>query len=145
MAFNKIIAELDIKTSDLCKLCFHPVEDKEDYFCCNICNIQRKKNNGYANLMSHLEDKHTNEIKGFVTKERASKKGPLNSYLRPLSKDAKNLYAWIEWIVMGDHAQMFVENKYTRKYARLESISRHTLQNYMEDVKSCSIIFILTR
>ena len=38
---------------------------------------------------------------------------------------------------MGNHAQMFVENKYTKKYARLESISRHTLQNYMEDVKAC--------
>lgn len=135
MAFNKIIAELDIKTADLCKLCFQPVEDKEDYFCCNICNIQRKKNNGYANLMSHLEDKHTNDIKDFVKKERAAtQKGPLNAFLRPLSKEAKNLHGWIEWIVMGDLPQSFVEDKFARKYSRLDSIARHTLQGYMENV-----------
>ena len=115
MSFNKIVAELDIKTADLCKLCFRLVEDKEDYFSSNICNVQRKKSNGYANLISHLEDKHTSEIKGFVNKERASAKGPMNAFLRPLSKDAKNLHGWIEWIVMGDLPQMFVEDKYAHR------------------------------
>ena len=58
MAFNEIIAEFDIKTSDLCKLCFHPVEDKEDYFCCIFVTFRGRR------TMSHIEDKHTNEIKG---------------------------------------------------------------------------------
>ena len=134
MAIQKVVAELQINSTELCNICFQSIEDKEGYFSCNLCNIQRKKNNGFSNLVSHLEDKHLNELKDFINKERNNKKGPLNSYLRPLSKDAKNLHGWIEWLVMGDLPQTFVEDKFARKYTRLDSISRHTLQNYMEDV-----------
>ena len=134
MALQKILSELQISSTELCNLCFQAVEGKEGYFCCNLCNVQRKKSNGFSNLVSHLEDKHINDLKDFINKETSNKSGPLNAFLRPLSKDAKNLHGWIEWIVMGDLPQLFVEDTYTKRYTKLESISRHTLQKYMEEV-----------
>ena len=135
MALQKILSEMQISSTELCNLCFQAVEGKEGYFCCNLCNFQRKKSNGFSNLVSHLEDKHLNDLKDFINKEKSNKSGPLNAFLRPLSKDAKNLHGWIEWIVMGDLPQLFVEDTYTKRYTKLESISRHTLQKYMEEVE----------
>ena len=74
--------------------------------------MQRKKSSGFSNLVSHLEDKHLNDLKDFVNKEKNNKKGPLHSFLRPLSKEAKNIHGWIEWLVMGDLPQLFVEDNY---------------------------------
>ena len=99
MALQKVLSELQISSTELCNLCFQAVEGKEGYFCCNLCNVQSKKSNGFSNLVSHLEDKHLNDLKDFINKENSNKSGPLNAFLRPLSKDAKNLHGWIEWIV----------------------------------------------
>ena len=105
MALQKIIAAIQINSTEICNICFQSVEDKEGYFSRSLCNIQRKKSNGFSNLVSHLEDKHLDELKDFINKERNHEKGPLNSYLCSLLKDAKNLHGWIEWLVMGDLPQ----------------------------------------
>ena len=64
---KKLLADLGIKKSDLCRLCFEAAEDVgNDHFKCKLCPIVRKKVNGLTSLTSHLEDKHLSELKDYV-------------------------------------------------------------------------------
>ena len=58
-ALSKIADDLGVSNPELfCKICFEPGE-KEDYFKCKPCPIERKKGAGYSNLSSHLLEKHS--------------------------------------------------------------------------------------
>jgi hypothetical protein len=46
--------EMDVSNPDL-----FSVTNKDDHFQCNLCTIIRKKGQGYTNLISHLEAKHS--------------------------------------------------------------------------------------
>ena len=115
MSIQKVHAEIQISSTELCNTCCERNKVEEGYFKCKLCNVQRKKSNGFSNL------------KDFIKKEKNNKKGPLNTFLHPFSKEAKNLHGWIEWLFMGYLPQLFVEDKYARKFAGLEYISRHIL------------------
>ena len=130
---KKLSADLGIKNSDLCRLCFEAAEDVgNDHFKCKLCPIVKKKVNGLTNLTSHLEDKHLSELKDYVKSFQSENKGPVFSHTRNLSKDAKDYHDWIEWVVMCDLSLSFVENKYTRKHSRIDAIARPLLTEYMD-------------
>ena len=128
----KIVEDLGISNPELCKVCFEPGE-KEDYFKCKLCRIERKKGSGYSNLLIHLE-KHLTSIKSFVLQERGNKEGPMNLHVKGLSEDAKNYHDWMEWIVMGNHPFSYC----TRKNSKLGEVCKKTLVEYMGKVESAN-------
>ena len=142
-ALSKLADDLGVSNPELCKICFEPGE-KEDYFKCKLCPIERKKGAGYSNLSSHLLEKHSHSsIKDFVSLVKGSKAGPMNLHVKGLSEDAKAYHDWIEWVVMCNHPFTFVENEYTRKNSKLGEISKKTLLDYMEKVESLFVLIFL--
>ena len=43
----------------------------------------------------------------------------------------ETIHGWIEWIYMELKPFAFADSEYTRKYTKLEKISRHTLEKYL--------------
>ena len=61
--------------------------------------------------------------------------GAMDSYVRvtkTVSPDAKNMFAWIEWIVMADLPITIVDNEYYRKRSNLKPTSYKTVSKHME-------------
>merc|ERR1712062_685144 len=98
---------------------FTPLEN--DIYKCSCGKIlKQKKGTGWTNLMAHIRSQHD------VTGD--SKQNTL-SFMH--SKKTETIHGWIEWICMELKPFAFVESEYTRKYSKLEKISRHTLEKYM--------------
>jgi hypothetical protein len=115
MSLSKPIPDLQIENPELCMAYFDALGDLPDYYKCKVCGIQRKKGNGWTNLISHVNEKHKDDMKDFIQNTLAESKGPLDAFAKAVSRDAKNYHDWIEWIVMSDLPQTFVEDKYTHK------------------------------
>ena len=49
-----------------------------------------------------------------------------------VSSDAKNMFGWIEWIVMADLSITIVDNEYYRKRSNLKSTSYKIVSKHME-------------
>ena len=63
--------------------------------------------------------------------------GPMDSLVtRKVTPAATNAHQWCDWVIMGDHPFSFVENPLTRKYAKLENISKPTLMKYLHALDS---------
>lgn len=102
LTLKKVAEDLGYTNSEVCRLCF-TATNNNGYFKCNLCPIIRKKGNGNNNLTSHLEGHELDIVKDFLRAAQADKKGPMHTFTRNLSKDAKDYHDWIEWVVMGDH------------------------------------------
>ena len=46
-------------------------------------------------------------------------------------KKSENLYGWLEWVCINLKPFSFVEDELTRKYTKLENVSRNTLEKYL--------------
>jgi hypothetical protein len=119
--------------AEVAKYYFIGTDDPENYKC-RFCNIKRKKNQGLSNLKSHIKDKHSDWKEVFDAASRTASPGAMDNFVMKASEEAVYLHSWIEWILQCNESPTFVENRYTRKYTRLESISRNTLSKYMEKV-----------
>ena len=53
---------------------------------------------------------------------------------KAVSSEAKNMFGWIEWIVMADLPVTVVENELYRRHSSLESTSYKTVTKQMEAV-----------
>jgi molybdopterin-biosynthesis enzyme MoeA-like protein len=66
---------------------------------------------------------------------KARHNGGMRAYFAPtVPEKAKNLFNWIEWVVMTDLPLYFVEDPYTRKNVRLTPISERTLIKYINKI-----------
>lgn len=104
--------------------------DKVQYLC--RCGVVRSKNNsGWSNLFSHIKDSHS-DYKSVIELSRS------NSCSRPLdfmiNVKVKNIFGWIEWIVMGMHPFTFCALELTHKYTNLKSICYNTFMKYFRIV-----------
>ena len=101
---------------------------------CKICDIERTKNkSGYTNLLSHLDEKHKNWRKVVErAKSKQGVKGSMDKFLKKRIDDKyKNIYRWLNWIIKGKHPFSYVEDRYARKYSKLDPICIKTLMKYM--------------
>lgn len=114
---------------------FYTLCGKNQYKC--LCGILRKANvetSGYSNLISHVKDKHKEELDHFVT-ERKENDGITKFVISLHSSKAKNLYSWIDWIISDNHPFSFVENENTRKYCNLSPMSLPSFMKYITLLK----------
>lgn len=113
-------------------------EDPQSHvYKCKVCEITRVKNkSGFTNLINHLDEKHPKWAEVVSrAKNKKGMKGSMDKFLQP-SIDPKytTIYRWLNWIVKGKQPFNFVDNRYTRKYSKLESICRNTIMKYMAAV-----------
>ena len=61
-----------------------------------------------------------------------SVKGATDAFLQPqVDSKFKNIFrCWLHWIIKGKHPFTFVEDKYNRKYTKLDPICRTALMKY---------------
>ena len=48
-----------------------------------------------------------------------------------INKKASTVFGWLEWIVMSNLPFVFVESALTRKYSKMEPLSRNSLMKYL--------------
>ena len=83
---------------------------------CRRCGTSLKDNNGHGNSARHVYNKHSDELKeklDIILK--GPTRGGMDSYViitKTISPEAKDMYGWIEWIVMADLPIYCVENEY---------------------------------
>jgi len=89
-----------------------------------ICKCKRvlaKQANGFTNAANHVRSQHKDEYKEKVEEYLKLKIDSQRSVLDFVSipASAKNMYAWLDWVVMDNHSFNFVEKKRTRNYLPL--------------------------
>jgi hypothetical protein len=103
---------------------------------CKRCEKYLKDNPGHGNLATHVYNKHPSEYKEELTKHLA---GPTRNNLgnygvvitKIISPEAKDMFGWIEWIVMADLPIYNLENEYFRKRSNLKPTTYKTISKYM--------------
>jgi hypothetical protein len=89
---------------------------------------------GHANFLKHITTCVPMWKDKLISAKSQGSGGPLDSSFSLVSEKAKTIHAWMEWTIMTDSPLTFVENKYNRKYAKIEPISRPTFNKYKDIV-----------
>jgi hypothetical protein len=117
------------------------------------CYPNKGKNNCYSHIISQHGKDYVDTVKEFekLKKEAllASNKEDNNSnnhrekvqqtlrnHIQFASDKAKNIAAWMEWVIEDNLPFQFVEKSNSRKNSNLESISVNTLMKYIEGVSN---------
>jgi hypothetical protein len=105
----------------------------------------------FANLMSHIRQKHPNYLEEFHLAQQEDGHSETSSLITAVSSPGRsssvisgqtsldymfdtrstNVYKWLEWIIMDEHELAFCEKDLTRGNANLETISVKTLKKYL--------------
>ena len=85
----------------------------------------QQPNTGYSNLISHLDNQHTD------WKESIKSGSSLFASKNLVTEKAKTVYGWIDWKITDNREYEFCEKEITRKYSNLGLISVPTLQTYI--------------
>ena len=106
---------------------FGAINVPEGIYQCNICSKSfRKGGSSYSNLASHVKQQHKSDLETFVADKQAAS-GRLDFDL--FSAKTKEMFGWIEYVVMENLPYAFVESPLARKYTNLPHISRHRIAN----------------
>jgi len=91
---------------------------------------------GHSNLANHARTRHSEEVKSKLTDAlKGPTRGALGNWItvtKVVSPEAKNMFGWIEWIVMADLPVTVVENEFYKKRSTLESTTYKTVMKHME-------------
>ena len=104
---------------------------------CKRCCEEFKDNGGHGNLHNHIITKHE-EYKQVLLEHRRleASGGAMNRFVvkKSISRDARSIHGWIEWIVLADLPVTIVQNEYYVKYSRntLKPTTYKTVTKYME-------------
>ena len=91
---------------------------------------------GHSNLANHARNRHTEEVKVKLGEALLGPtRGALGDWItvkKIVSPEAKNMFAWIEWIVMADLPVTVVENDLYKKRSNLSPTTYKTVTKHME-------------
>lgn len=115
--------------------------DTAENWKCDLCGkiIKVKPKTGASNFKAHINSKgarHEQAIDVIRARQKQGRETALANLNVPVLVDAaaKQVFGWIEWIVMGFLPFSFVEKTLTRKYSKLQQISIKTLKKHMENL-----------
>lgn len=145
----KMFFDLDRKDTDdkiFCRCCERYFKDNKGfdvspllYVIYNLCCI----NNlcaGHSNLANHARTRHKEKVQEKLAEVLAGPTpGPMGNYVtvtKIVSAEAKNMFGWIEWIVMADLPMTVVENEFYKKRSNLEPTTYKTVTKHMETLLS---------
>ena len=90
---------------------------------------------GHSNLYNHARTRHEEQVRAKLAEYQAGPtRGPMGNWLtvtRVVSTEAKNIFAWMEWVVMADLPLTVVDNELFRKRSNLLPTSYKTLSKTM--------------
>ena len=109
---------------------FSEVDDTAASYKCR-CGVsrQRKDKKGWTNLRDHIIRDHPDwreEVKQFSNSP--FRQGPI------VTTKAKNIYAWLNCVIMLNHEFSFVDDELTRNYTNLDPICCSTFMKYFHSL-----------
>jgi hypothetical protein len=122
------------KSKSICEYFFQNVDGVS--WQCKKCLKTKAKSGGWTNLLSHLRScvgKDYEQLFAEHEKLKASKEG---GYFVRISDREKEVFKWIEFIVMKNLPVSFVDCPYTRNITRLKNISAQTLRCHILELLS---------
>ena len=127
--------EQKVKGREVYQTYFTTYEDNDELHRCNECSrdIKQSLNRGYINLVNHVTGQHGDEyiakVKAYIG---AAVVGAMDGFVRKPSEKAKNIFGWMEWIVMENLPLSSCENKNFRKRSNLTTMTSKTLKSICE-------------
>ena len=104
---------------------------------CKKCLKTKAKSGGWTNLLSHLRScvgKDYEQLFVELEKLKASKEG--GGYFVRISNREKEMFKWIEFVVMKNLPVSIVDCPYTRDITRLKNVSAQTLRCHILELLS---------
>lgn len=111
-----------------------PTDIEKSTWTC-ACGAKRKcvpELSGYTNLFSHIRDSHKDYLA--VWGENIAEDGQTlvqKTLSHFIDSKSKNIYNWLQWIILDEHELQFCEKELTKKNSSLDSICKKTLKKYM--------------
>lgn len=105
---------------------------------CELCRKSYSKDNGYSNLMSHLQKQHTDYAQIYNVNHPTvivSSQGSIDNFFGG-SSTAKKIWHWIRKVVLIPEPFSYVENPIAREGCVYEGITSETLKKYMIILKN---------
>jgi hypothetical protein len=104
---------------------------------CRKCQCNKRKSGGWTNLTNHTKSCVGSNYKEIFNEKNSS--GAFATFLPTVSKKEKEMFGWIQFIVLGNHSLAVVDNEITRDVVRFEKITskllRKTILSLKEEVK----------
>lgn len=124
----------EVYFNDLTQERLHPKWiDSKSQIICNCGKVLSKQSNGFTNGANHVKSQHQQDYPTVMQSHLQHKLDGQTSILSFISvpDKAKNMYAWLDWVVMDNHPFNFVEKKRVRKNVILTPICTSTLLKYL--------------
>lgn len=137
------MAKKDADEKVFCRCCEHYFKDNKGFVLLVFIFYIDAKHlyyyiAGHSNLANHAKNRHNDEVKIKLAEAlRGPTRGPMGNYVtvtKIVSAEAKNMFGWIEWIVMADLPLKIVENEFYQKRSNLEPTTYKTLSKHMENL-----------
>ena len=131
----------DAEGKVFCRCCERYFKDNKGfrithYYCAYLC--LKKLFAGHSNLANHARTRHSEEVKSKLNDAlKGPTRGALGNWItvtKVVSPEAKNMFCWIEWIIMADLPVTIVENELYKKRSNLESTTYKTVTKHMENL-----------
>jgi hypothetical protein len=111
-------------SKQICRYFFNEISPQA--WRCKKCGKSKSKNGGWTNLLNHLRTCIGDEYR--TVYGNAQQENGLNEFVLRISNTEKEMFEWIEFIVMKNLPVGFVDCPYTRKITRLKPVSTKTLR-----------------
>jgi hypothetical protein len=93
---------------------FKKVDESEKNYSCNLCDKTLAKDNGYSNLMAHLNRSHTDYAKIYDVQRGQDSSATLDK-IWAATEDAKKIHFWMRKVVLLPEPFNYVENPIARE------------------------------
>ena len=114
---------------------FTQLEDDDKWQC--TCGVKRSQSlkAGYTNLRTHLNKEHAGweDEARIILKEQSGQKS-ITAFASTTSK-GRNIFNWLEWVIMDNLPLSFVEKELTRKNTNLLEVGTKTLMKYVLELR----------
>ena len=94
---------------------------------CKKCGKSKSKNGGWTNLLNHLQTCVGDDF--CTVYNNARQENALNGFVRRISNTEREMFEWMEFVIMKNLSVGFVDCPYTCKITRLKPESAKTLRH----------------
>ena len=116
-------------SKELCQYFFLPPDGNE--WQCKKCDKVKLKNGGWTNLLNHLRSCVGTDFKKEYRRVQKSTGGVINGYFLKMSNAEKEMFDWIELLVMNNFPLTFVDCPLIHSQSKLRSVCSKTVRKHI--------------
>jgi hypothetical protein len=129
-SLTKLFRKNKVDLEKLRKINFGEVDAEGRVACLrDSCSRKRKPNSGYGNLYSHITT-HSDWLEFYQHCCVRVKSGPIDNFVDKIHPYTEAVFGWLQFIVATNQPFSCVENADYRKFAKYDSICKHTEMKY---------------